>query len=244
MSKKNEQCRQNLKTMIIMREFERVIKDLANEGFVDGAVHCYTGEEACALGVCLNLNDEDYVFSTHRGHGHAIAKGLLKSVIRDNTPCIFMENRNLYYDPVDIPEEEYLIPLGKASVRQEGNDLTIVTYGIGVPVCEKAIKKMPKASVELIDLRTIVPLDFETVLNSVKKTGRLLIVHEATAGFSVGSEIVRRVVEKGFDYLDAEPLVYGNLRAAMPFAANLEDAVLINPEGVLEKMRYLLTGVC
>lgn len=172
------------------------------------------------------------------------AKGLLKSAIRDNTPCIFMENRNLYYTPIELPDEEYLIPLGKANILQEGNDITIVTYGMGVPVCEKAIKKMPEASVELIDLRTIVPLDMETVLNSVKKTGRLLIVHEATPGFSVGSEIVRRVVEEGFDYLDAEPLVYGNLRTAMPFAGNLEDAVLINPDGVLEKMKYLLTGVC
>lgn len=172
------------------------------------------------------------------------AKGLLKSAIRDNTPCIFMENRNLYYDPIELPDEEYLIPLGKANIMQEGNDLTIVTYGMGVPVCEKAIKKMPEASVELIDLRTIVPLDMETVMNSVKKTGRLLVVHEATPGFSVGSEIVRRVVEQGFDYLDAEPLVYGNLRTAMPFAGNLEDAVLINPDGVLEKMKYLLTGIC
>ncbi len=171
------------------------------------------------------------------------AMGLLKSAIRDNTPCIFMENRNLYYDVMELPDEEYTIPLGKASVMQEGTDLTIVTYGMGVPVCQEAIKKMPNASVELIDLRTIVPLDFDAILNSVKKTGRLLIVHEATGAFSVGSEIVRRVVEKGFDYLDAEPLVYGNLRTAMPFAGNLEDAVLINPDGVVEKMKYLLTGI-
>ncbi len=83
MSEKSN-CRQNLKTMIIIREFERVIKDLANQGFVDGAVHCYTGEEAVALGVCLNLNDDDYVFSTHRGHGHALAKGLdLKKVFAE-----------------------------------------------------------------------------------------------------------------------------------------------------------------
>ena len=172
------------------------------------------------------------------------AMGLLKSAIRDNTPCIFMENRNLYYDPIELPDEEYTIPLGEAAIRQEGRDLTIVTYGMGVPVCEEAIKKIPEASVELIDLRTIVPLDMETVLGSVKKTGRLLVVHEATPGFSVGSEIVRRVVEQGFDYLDAEPLVYGNLRTAMPFAGNLEDAVLINPDGVVEKMKYLLTGIC
>ena len=155
-----------------------------------------------------------------------------------------MENRNLYYNPVDIPDEEYLIPLGEAKVKSEGTDLTIVTYGIGVPVCEAAIAQMPQASVELIDLRTIVPLDMACILNSVKKTGRLLVVHEASAGFSVGSEIVRRIVEEGFDYLDAEPLVYGNLRTAMPFAANLEDAVLITPEGVTEKMKRLLQGIC
>ena len=171
------------------------------------------------------------------------AKGLLKSAIRDDTPCIFMENRNLYYDKMDIPEEEYTIPLGKANVVQEGNDLTIVTYGIGVELCKKAISMLPGASVELIDLRTIVPMDFETVLSSVKKTGRILIVHEAAAPFSVGAEIVRRVVEEGFNWLDAEPLVYGNMRTAAPFAGNLEDAIMMTPEGVLEKMKYLLTGV-
>ena len=75
MTEKDIQCRKNLKTMMVMREFEAVIKDLANQGYVEGAVHCYTGEEAIALGVCLNLEDSDYIFSTHRGHGHAIAKG-------------------------------------------------------------------------------------------------------------------------------------------------------------------------
>ena len=171
------------------------------------------------------------------------AKGLLKSAIRDDTPCIFMENRNLYYDKMSIPEDDYIIPLGKASVVQEGNDLTVVTYGIGVELCQKAIAGLKGASVELIDLRTIVPMDFETVLQSVKKTGRILIVHEAAAPYSVGSEIVRRVVEEGFDYLDAEPLVYGNMRTAAPFAGNLEDAIMMTPDGVREKMKYLLTGI-
>lgn len=171
------------------------------------------------------------------------AKGLLKSAIRDDTPCIFMENRNLYYDKMDIPEEEYTVPLGKANIVESGNDLTIVTYGIGVELCKKAMAKVPEASIELIDLRTIVPMDFETVLESVKKTGRILVVHEAASAFSVGSEIVRRVVEKGFDYLDAEPLVYGNMRTPAPFAGNLEDAIMMTPEGVEEKIRYLLTGI-
>lgn len=171
------------------------------------------------------------------------AKGLLKTAIRDDTPCIFMENRNLYYDDTEIPEDEILIPLGKANTLQEGNDLTVVTYGTGVKLCQNAVKKLPGASVEIIDLRTLVPMDFDAILNSVKKTGRLLVVHEASAPFSVGAEIVRRVVEEGFDYLDAEPLVLGNRRTANPFAGNLEDAVMLKPEDVTKKMQYLLTGV-
>ncbi len=216
--KDTHNCRQNLKSMITMREFERVIKDLANQGFVGGAVHCYTGEEAVALGGCLNLEENDYVFSTHRGHGHALAKGLdLKKVFAEL--------------------------MGKADRVSKDMDLTVVTYGIGVSVCQKAIKKIPEASIELIDLRSLVPMDMETVLNSVKKTGRLLVVHEATAAFSVGAEIVRRIVEQGFDYLDAEPLVYGNLRTVALFAGNLEDAIMLSPEGAEEKMRHLLTGI-
>ncbi len=171
------------------------------------------------------------------------AKGLLKTAIRDDTPCIFMENRNLYYDKMELPDEEYTLPLGKANIVSEGKDLTVVTYGIGVSVCQKAIKNIPDASIELIDLRTLVPMDTETVLESVKKTGRLLVVHEATPAFSVGAEIVRRVLEQGFDYLDAEPLVYGNIRTVAPFAGNLEDAIMLSPKGAEEKMRYLLTGI-
>ena len=171
------------------------------------------------------------------------AKGLLKSDIRDDTPCIFMENRNLYYDKMDLPEGEYTIPLGKADITQPGKALTIVTYGIGVELSRQAAAKFPEGLVEIIDLRTLVPMDMETVMNSVKKTGRLLVVHEAAAPFSVGAEIVRRVVEVGFDYLDAEPLVCGNMRTAAPFAGNLEDAIMMTPDTVAEKIRYLLKGI-
>ena len=171
------------------------------------------------------------------------AKGLLKSVIRDDTPCIFMENRNLYYEKMDLPEGEYTIPLGKADITQPGKALTVVTYGIGVELSRQAAAKFPEGLVEIIDLRTLVPMDMETVMNSVKKTGRLLVVHEAAAPFSVGAEIVRRVVEVGFDYLDAEPLVCGNMRTAAPFAGNLEDAIMMTPDTVAEKIRYLLKGI-
>ena len=172
------------------------------------------------------------------------AKGLLKSAIRDDTPCIFMEGRDLYYEKCDIPEDDYIVPIGKANIVTEGKDITVVTYGTGVELTKKAIKELNStASVELIDLRTLVPMDMETVMASVKKTGRILVVHEATAPFSVGSEIVRRVCEQGFDYLDAEPLVCGDLRSAVPFAGNLEDAVMLTPSSIAEKMRYLLTGI-
>lgn len=171
------------------------------------------------------------------------AKGLLKSAIRDDTPCIFMENRNLYYDKMDLPEGEYTIPLGKADITLPGKALTLVTYGIGVGLAKAAAAQFPEGLVEIIDLRTLVPMDMETVLNSVKKTGRLLVVHEAAAPFSVGAEIVRRVVEEGFNYLDAEPLVCGNMRTAAPFAGNLEDAIMLTPDQIAEKIRYLLTGI-
>ena len=171
------------------------------------------------------------------------AKGLLKSAIRDDTPCIFMENRNLYYDKMDLPEGEYTIPLGKADITLPGKALTVVTYGIGVGLAKAAAARFPEGLVEIIDLRTLVPMDMESVLNSVKKTGRLLVVHEAAAPFSVGAEIVRRVVEEGFNYLDAEPLVCGNMRTAAPFAGNLEDAIMLTPDQIAEKMRYLLTGI-
>ena len=170
------------------------------------------------------------------------AKGLLKSAIRDDSPCIFLENRNLYYNKMEIPDGEYLVPLGKANIVAEGSDITVVTYGPGVDLCKKAINGLG-ASVELIDLRCLIPMDFEAVMTSVKKTGRLLVVHEAAAGFSVGSEIVRRVVETCFDYLDAEPLVLGNMRSVAPFAGNLEDTVMLTSDDIQNKMRYLLTGI-
>ena len=171
------------------------------------------------------------------------AKGLLISAIRDDTPVLFMEHRNLYYKKQDVPDEPWAVEIGKANLIEEGNKLTIVTYGAGVGICRQALALMDGVRVDLIDLRSLVPMDMDMILRSVAKTGRLLVVHEAAAGFSVGSQIVRRVVEEGFDYLDAEPLVYGGVRTVVPFAANLEDAVMITPQGVAEKARVILTGV-
>jgi Pyruvate/2-oxoglutarate dehydrogenase complex, dehydrogenase (E1) component, eukaryotic type, beta subunit len=171
------------------------------------------------------------------------AKGLLKASIRDDTPVIFMENRNLYYIKQDVPECTWEVPLGKANVVSPGNQITIVSYGYALKKAEEAIQEMNDVSVELIDLRTLVPLDIETVIKSVRKTGRILVVHDAVERCGVGAEIVRLVVEQAFDYLDAEPLVCGALEVPTPFSGRLEDYCMLKKEDIINKINYLLTGV-
>jgi len=171
------------------------------------------------------------------------AKGLLKTAIRDDTPVLFMEHRGLYYNKQSVPEGEWEIEIGKAALVESGEHITIVSYGGGIKVCQDALRRAGNIQADLIDLRSLVPLDMDMIAESLKKTGRLLIVHEAAAGFSVGSEIVRRVVEECFDYLDAEPLVYGGVRCVAPFASNLEDAIMIKPEEIIQKARILLKGI-
>lgn len=131
------------------------------------------------------------------------AKGLLKSAIRGNDPVVFLEPKLLYRAPrEEVPEGDYTVPLGKARVVAEGDDVTVVTYGSMVHRAVEAAKRA-KASVEVIDLRTLVPWDAETVLKSVKKTGRVLIVHEAPKFAGFGAEIAATVAEKAIDYLRA-----------------------------------------
>ena len=171
------------------------------------------------------------------------AKGLLKSSIRDDTPVIFMENRRLYNNVEDVPEDTWIVSLGKSNVIRAGNKVTIVSYGFGVKKVLEAVKNMPESDAEIIDLRTLVPLDIETVYASVKKTGRILVVHESTAKCGVGAEIVRLVVENMFDYLDAEPVVYGSADIPMPFSGILEDDCILKTAEIEKRIQYLLTGV-
>lgn len=133
------------------------------------------------------------------------AKGLLKSAIQDNDPVIFMESEQMYGDKMDLPEEEYYIPIGKADIKKEGKDVTLVSFGKIMKLALEAANEMEKQgiSVEVIDLRTIRPLDYDTVINSVKKTNRLVILEEAWPFGSVSSEITYMVQQKAFDYLDA-----------------------------------------
>ena len=133
------------------------------------------------------------------------AKGLLKSAIRDNDPIIFMESEQMYGDKGNVPEEEYLIPIGEAEVKKEGNDVTIVSFGKIIKEVFKASDKLKEQNIdlEIIDLRTIRPLDIDSIINSVKKTNRLVIVEEAWPFGNVSTEISHQIQNKCFDYLDA-----------------------------------------
>jgi pyruvate dehydrogenase E1 component beta subunit len=151
------------------------------------------------------------------------AKGLLKSAIRDNDPVIFMESEVMYGDKGMIPEEEYLIPIGKAKVAREGKDVTIVSFNKMMKVALAAADELQKENIsaEVIDLRTIRPLDWHTILESVKKTNRLVIVEEQWPFASVSSEIAYRIQKEGFDYLDAPVRRITSLDAPMHYAPNL-----------------------
>lgn len=133
------------------------------------------------------------------------AKGLLKSAIRDNDPVIFMESEQMYGDKGEVPEEEYTIPIGVADIKREGTDVTIVSFGKILKEAFKAAEELEKEGIscEIIDLRTIRPMDYNTILESVKKTNRLVVLEEAWPFGSVASEITYMVQEKAFDYLDA-----------------------------------------
>jgi len=150
-------------------------------------------------------------------------KGLLKSAIRDNDPVIFMECELLYGEKGEVPEEEYLIPIGKASIVKEGSDVTIVSFNKMMKVALGAADELAKENIsaEVIDLRTIRPMDWQTILDSVKKTNRLVIVEEQWPFASVSSEIAYRIQKEGFDYLDAPVRRITSADAPMHYAPNL-----------------------
>jgi pyruvate dehydrogenase E1 component beta subunit len=160
----------------------------------------------------------------------ADAKGLLKSSIRDDNPVIFMEQERMYGLKSEVPEDEdFLIPLGLADVKREGKDCTIVARSMTVPLALQAAEQIQNefdVSVEVIDPRTIKPLDIETITNSVKKTNRLVIAEESHAFASIGAEIAYQIMDTAFDYLDAPIKRISTVEAPMPYAKNLEAAAL------------------
>jgi len=158
------------------------------------------------------------------------AKGLLKSAIRDNDPVVFMESEQMYGDKGDIPEGEYLIPIGVADIKREGTDVTIVSFGRIMKVALAAAIELQKENIsaEVIDLRTIRPIDYATVINSVKKTNRLVIVEEAWPLGSIATEVAFKVQKDAFDYLDAPVRRVVSADVPLPYAPNLIELALPN----------------
>ncbi|HTB32244.1 MAG TPA: pyruvate dehydrogenase complex E1 component subunit beta [Bacteroidia bacterium] len=158
------------------------------------------------------------------------AKGLLKSAIRDNDPVIFMESEQMYGDKGDIPEGEYLIPIGVADIKRAGTDVTIVSFGRIMKVAMAAAVELQKENIsaEVIDLRTIRPIDYATVINSVKKTNRLVIVEEAWPLGSIATEVAFKVQKDAFDYLDAPVRRVVSADVPLPYAPNLIELALPN----------------
>ncbi|MFN8277819.1 MAG: pyruvate dehydrogenase complex E1 component subunit beta [Chitinophagales bacterium] len=167
------------------------------------------------------------------------AKGLLKSAIRDNDPVVFMESEQMYGDPCELPDEEYLIPIGKADIKRAGTDVTIVSYNKMMKIALGAADALAQdgISAEVIDLRTIRPFDLETVLASVKKTNRLVIVDESWPFTSIASEITFQVQRYGFDFLDAPIRRVCGADSSMHYAPNLVEAYLPSVARVVEAVK-------
>ena len=170
----------------------------------------------------------------------ADAKGLLKAAIRDRNPVIFLENEILYGQSFDVPKlDDFVLPIGKARIHKQGKDVTIVSFGIGMTYAVKAEAELRGMGIdaEIIDLRTIRPLDLDTVIASVKKTNRLVVVEEGFPQSSVGDFIANQVSQRAFDHLDAPVITIAGKDVPMPYAANLEKLALPNVGEVVEAVK-------
>ena len=172
------------------------------------------------------------------------AKGLLKTAIRDDNPVVILHDKMMYSEKAPVPEEEYLIPFGQANVVREGRDITLVGTSSMVGVCMAAAELLTAEgiSAEVIDPRTIVPLDEATIIASVKKTSRALVVDEGHQNFGVTAEIAARIAEKAFYHLDAPVGRMGAMDVPVPFSPALEDLTVPTPQAVAAKATALVRG--
>ena len=170
------------------------------------------------------------------------AKGLLKSAIRDDDPVIFMESEQMYGDKGEIPEGEYILPIGVADIKRSGSDVTVVSFGKIIKEAYKAADSLEKEgiSIEIIDLRTVCPLDIKTVIDSVKKTNRLVILEEAWPFGNVSTEITYQVQEKAFDYLDAPVVKINTADTPAPYSPVLLQEWLPNSGDVIKAVKKVL----
>lgn len=204
-----------------------------------GAGHQLTAQHSQVLEVWFAYVPGMYVVAPSTPYD---AKGLLKASIRDPNPVLFVENVVLYNDRGEVPDEDYVIPIGKADVKRQGEDVTIVSYSRMVHMALQAAEVLAEEgiSVEVVDLRSLRPLDMETVLQSVRKTNHALILHEGWYKYGAGAEIAAQIQEHAFDYLDHPVERITGKEVPLPYATDLERAALPRMEDVVERVRFML----
>ncbi|MFI4935387.1 MAG: pyruvate dehydrogenase complex E1 component subunit beta [Caulobacterales bacterium] len=234
-----------------MQAIDQIINSAAKTLYMSGGqVHCpvvFRGPNGAAARVAAQHSQDYSSWYAHvpglkvvAPYDAADAKGLLKSAIRDPNPVVFLENEMLYGLEFDIPEtEDWLVPIGKAKVRRAGTDVTITAHSRMVEFALHAAEALAGEGIEaeVIDLRTLRPLDHATVVESVRKTNRLVTVEEGWGPMGVGAEVAARVVEEAFDYLDAPPLRVCQEDVPMPYAANLEALSLPSVEKIVSAVK-------
>jgi pyruvate dehydrogenase E1 component beta subunit len=172
----------------------------------------------------------------------ADAKGLLKAAIRSNDPVLFIEHATLYQTRGEVPGGHYVVPIGKSIIQRPGKDVTIVTYSKMLEISLKAAEQLAAEGIdaEIVDLRTLRPLDMEPVIESVKKTNRAVVVEEGWKSFGVGSEVASRIYEEAFDHLDAPVKRVAQLEVPLPYNRNLEQLAIPNAEWVIKAVKEVL----
>jgi len=172
----------------------------------------------------------------------ADAKGLLKAAIRSNDPVLFIENATMYQVRNEVPDGDYIIPIGKSKIQRPGKDVTIVTYSKGLEISMKAADELAKdgIQVEIVDLRSLRPLDMDPVIESFKKTNRAVIVEEGWKSYGVGAEVSARIYEQAFDYIDAPVVRVAQKEVPLPYNRMLEQSALPQPADVVKAVREVL----
>jgi len=223
-----------------MQAIDHIVNSAAKTLYMSGGqMHCpivFRGPNGAAARVAAQHSQDYSSWYAHvpgliviAPYSAADAKGLLKAAIRDNSPVVFLENEILYGQSFEVPKlDDFVLPIGKARIARKGKDVTLVSYSRGLAYTIEAAKRLAEEGIdaEIIDLRTLRPLDIETVVTSVKKTNRLVTVEEGWPVCSIGSEVCAQVTERAFDYLDAPPLKVTGADVPMPYAANLEKLAL------------------
>ncbi len=234
-----------------MQAMDQIINSAAKTLYMSGgqmgAPIVFRGPNGAAARVAAQHSQDYAAWYSHvpglkviQPYTAADAKGLLKAAIRDPNPVIFLENEILYGQTFDVPKlDDFVLPIGKARIHRPGNDCTIVSFGIGMTYAVKAAEELAGAGIdcEVIDLRTMRPMDLPTVIASVKKTGRLVTVEEGYPQCSIGDYIANQVQRQAFDYLDAPVITIAGKDVPMPYAANLEKLALPNVGEVVDAVK-------